>query len=221
LPDPTTPTGRSDFQWQLQKIWEDPQVRRLALARTRDPEVAQEALQEAYYAVARVRNTDEIRDLKGYFCRVLIRKTNSLLGLPRDISVEDIDGLADAPHCRTGGEPLPPPFDEGVCSDLDMEILLSRFAAQRAGLSRAVPGRSADPRRYRDVIVAIAERVLVSIARRDVSDADGEPALTAAYPEWFAEPELPAGNLYQRFSRARADVRSLLQGIISRDDLLP
>lgn len=216
MPNPTTPAGRPDYQRQLREIWEDPQVRRLARARAQDPEVAQDALQEAYYAVARVKKPDEIRDLKGYFCTVLIRKINDMLGRSRDIPVDDIDGQADAHQDRTGA-----PFEDMACSDLRTEIWLGRLAAQREALTRAVPRRSADPARYRDVIVAIAGRVLVSIARRDVSDADVDSSLIAAYPEWFAEPGLGPGNAYQRFSRARADIRTLLRGIVSRDELLP
>jgi hypothetical protein len=178
--------------------------------------VAQDALQEAYYAVARIKKPDEIRDLKGYFCAVLIRKINGMLGQSRDIPVDDIDGEADAHRCPTGV-----PVEDMVCSDLRTEILLGRLTAQREALTRAVPRRSADSARYGRVIVAITGRVLVSIARRDVSDADVDSALITAYPEWFAEAGLAAGNAYQRFSRARADIRTLLQSIISRDDLLP
>jgi hypothetical protein len=183
--------------------------------------VAQDALQEAYYAVARIRNPDEVKDLKGYFCTVLIHKIHGLLGQSKGIPVDNIDGLADAHQGQAGCEPLPPPLEEKVCSDLLTETLLGRLAAQREALTRKVPGRSADPGRYRDVIVAIARLVLISIARRDVSDADGDSALIAMYPEWFAEPRLAPGNAYQRFSRARADVRSVLRSFISPDDLFP
>jgi DNA-directed RNA polymerase specialized sigma24 family protein len=220
VPDPTTAAGQHDFQRKLTEIWEDPQVRRIARAYARDTEVAQDALQEAFYAVARHKHPDEIRDLNGYFCAVLIRKVKTLLGQPIGIPVEDINTLADASAGRAGGEPLPWSVEETVCSDLQTEILLGRLAAQRRALSRAVPGRSANASRYRDTIFATAELVLVSIAKRDVSDADGNASLVAAYPEWFAEPGLATVNAYQRFSRARADVKSLLRSIVSLDDLL-
>ena len=55
----------------------------------------------------------------------------------------------------------------------------------------------------------------------DVSDADSNSELIAAYPEWFAEPGCAENARHQRFCRARADVRHLLSTIVSRDDLYP
>jgi hypothetical protein len=75
--------------------------------------------------------------------------------------------------------------------------------------------------RYSELIVSVAERVLRSIVKADVCDADGNPALRAAYPEWFADDDGTADNAHQRFSRARADVRGLLRAIVSRNDLYP
>ena len=48
----TTPAGQSDYLQQLVTIREDPQVKDLARRRAGDPDVAQDALQETYYAMA-------------------------------------------------------------------------------------------------------------------------------------------------------------------------
>jgi len=219
MPNPPTPTGqRLEFQRRLQEIWEDPQVRRLARSRARDFEMAQDALQEAYCSVARVNDPDGINDLKAYFCKVLIHVIKRLLGQLREVPEDDFESLSDARQGRIGAESPPLPFDEAVCGDLHAMSLLDRFAAQCETLTRAVPGRSADPARYRDVIVAVAGSLLRSIARGDVSEADGDQALIAVYPEWFAEQGPTADNAYQRFSRARGDIRKILQTIVDRDE---
>ena len=67
--------------------------------------------------------------------------------------------------------------------------------------------------------MSVAEQVLRSIVAADMCDADSNQALRVAYPEWFAEHGGKVGNAHQRFSRARADVRSLLRVIVNRDDL--
>jgi hypothetical protein len=169
--------------------------------------------------MARIKDPARIEDLRAYFCRVLIRVINALRGQLSAILPDDLAGLADAGRCEACGPVLPRPVDEAVAADLIARGWLERFAAERASLAGAVPGRSPDPGRYRQVIVSVAERVLRAIVTADICDADGNPALRAAYPEWFAGDSAKAGNAYQRFSRARDDVRSLLRAIISRDDL--
>jgi hypothetical protein len=96
---------------------------------------------------------------------------------------------------------------------------LERISAQHADLEAEVAGRSRRPDRYRSVVVAIAGQVLCAVLSGDVSDADFDESLRTAYPEWFAEEGAEPDNLYQRFSRARADVRAVLKIIISRDEL--
>lgn len=98
-----------------------------------------------------------------------------------------------------------------------------RFTAQRAHLVRKVPGRSPDPSRYRNLIVSVAERVLLPLVSGEVSnvDADANQALSAAYQEWFAEEGVATGIGHQRFSLARADVRRVLRCIARSADRLP
>jgi DNA-directed RNA polymerase specialized sigma24 family protein len=220
LTSSTSPAGQDDFHERLRAIWEDPQVRKRAGSWARDPELAQDALQEAFYAVARVKDPDEIRDLRAYFWTAVMNAIRGHHRHARDIPQDDVVRLADAQQGRRGVESFAEPFEEAVCTGLQTEILLARFAAQRAALTRAIPGRSGDPARYRDVLATAAGLVLLSIAKTDVCDADGDSALAAAYPEWFAEEGLTADNAYQRFSRARADIRKILQTIVKRDELL-
>ena len=66
--------------------------------------------------------------------------------------------------------PAPPrPFDETVGTRLVAQTWLERFAAQRERSRAAVAGRSSDPDRYRNLIVAVSEQVLRAILDGDVS----------------------------------------------------
>lgn len=83
-----------------------------------------------------------------------------------------------------------------------------------------MPGRSPDPARYRDVIAATTNKMLLAIVAGDsFSDVDPKRALRAAYPEWFAEEGVAVSNIQQRFARGCADVVSLLQSVVRRDEI--
>jgi hypothetical protein len=169
--------------------------------------------------MARIKDPSGIEDLRAYFCRVLIRVINALRGQLGAILPDDLAALIDAGQGNARGQPVPRPVDEAVAANLLAQSWLGRFAAERGSLAAAVPGRSSDPDRYRQVIVSVAEQVLRAIVTADVCDADGDPALRTAYPEWFAGNGCRVDNAYQRFSRARADVHTLLRAIVSREDL--
>jgi DNA-directed RNA polymerase specialized sigma24 family protein len=212
MPDIQNPEWRAAFLQKLLEIREDPEVRRLSRRRAGDPALAEDALQEAYCAVADVKRPELIEDLRRYFCRVLINKVKHLRGELRAALVEDFENLADA---RQDDPAMPPPVDQTVVR----QAWLDRVTAQQTDLAARVPGRSSHPDRYRSVIVAITGQLLGTILAGAVSDADTDVALRAAYPEWFAEDEAKTDNLYQRLSRARTDVRALLKFVISRDEL--
>jgi hypothetical protein len=218
----TTPDGRRDFQHDLLAILDDPKVRSLARRRAGDPELAMDALQAAYCAVAGVEDPSAIRNLKAYFSQVLTREVYRLLGQFGAMLVQDFTSVADAHQGRPGGhQPIPQSVAETVSTHLLTEAWLEPFKIRRGELAAIVPSRSPDSGRYRDVIVTVAERVLCRIIAGDISDADYNTPLSAAYPQWFDAPRCAENARHQRFRRARADVRDLLRTIINRDDLNP
>jgi DNA-directed RNA polymerase specialized sigma24 family protein len=215
-----TPAGRPEFLEELLAVRDDPKVESFALALARDPELARDALDETYCAVARVRNPECIEDLRAYFCRTLRRVVNKLRNQLGATLVEDFGRVAEAHQDTPGCHPLPPPpIAETVSSGLLAQNWLEPFAADPEELASRVASRSPRPVHYQGVIVAVSGRVLVAIVTGDVCDADSNAALCADYPEWFAEPGCTENTLHQRLSRARADVRALLRTIISRRDL--
>lgn len=214
--------GEPEFLQQLLAIRNDPKIKRLALARAGDPDLARDALNQAYCAVALVRDPAKIRNLRAYYCRTLINAVNELRYQLKASLPEDFDRVAETRQDESGCHPLPPrPLDETVSMELLFHSWLKPFVAQRGELAARVPGRSPDPDRYRSAVVSVAERVLLSIVTGDISNADSNPALRAVYLEWFAEPGCAENTCHQRFCRARADVRGLLRTIVSRDDLYP
>ena len=220
MPNHNPPDPRPGFLLELQDIREDPEVKQLALRRARNRELAEDALQEAYWAVARVADPAAIRDLRAYFRQVLIREVYHLTGQLGATVVEDLTGLLDTRQSKADNRAdAPRPVFDTVCTNLLAKKALTCVTRQRARLTSEVPGRSPDPDRYRAVIVTVAERVIRTIIIGDVSNADHNAALRTAYPEWFAERGRTEETYHQRFSRARADVRTLLKQMISRDDL--
>jgi hypothetical protein len=216
----TTASDRPDFQQELLAIREDPDVRSLALRRAKSPEVAEDALQTAFYAVSRIPNPGAIEDLRAYFCRVLIREVYRELGQLQATAMEDFTGLADRRQSRPGSSlPAPRPFPEEVSIRLLGRGWLGIFTARRGELAASVPRRSRDPVRYQRLIVRVAEHVLMTILG-DNADADINAALRRGYAEWFAARSSGENARHQRLLRARADVCALLKSIVERGDLI-
>ena len=222
LASTTSPDGqRREFLRELLEIRQDPLVESLARRRAGAPDLAEDALQEAYYAIATTKNPEKISNLRAYFCRVLTRKAAELGGQLATHPADDVADLADLRHDMLVRQQPAPPVDEAVSRRILAATWLKRFVVQRASLVGNVPGRSPDPVRYRHLIVAVAERMLWSMVSGDISDADSNWNLSAAYPEWFTGQGCAAGNGYQRFSRARADVVGVLRLVVRRVEVLP
>lgn len=219
LPSSSIPAdGWSDFLEQLTTIREDPKVKNLARSRAGNFGLAEDALQEAYYTVARLENPERIVDLRAYYCRVLLRSIHRLRSQLGAILIEDFEIVADACQRKPEGEPPSLAFDEAVGSHLLIQGFLGYLMAHRTALSCTVPGRSPDLARYRDVIVTVVERMLHASVVGGLSDAEQNLAFRTLYPQWFAEAGVAIDNIHQRSSRARVDVCRLLLETVRRCD---
>ena len=215
----TASDSQPDFQHELLTIREDPDVRSLALRKAKSLEVAEDALQSAYYAVSRVKNPERIEDVRAYFCSVLIREVYRELGQLQAIQGDFAD-LVDRRQSRLGsGSPALRSFSDEVNIRLLGQGWLAAFNARRRELAARVPHRSPDPVRYQQLIVRIAGHVLRAILREN-DDVDLNAVLRGGYAEWFAAPSSTQNTRHQRLLRARADVCALLQTIIERGDLI-
>lgn len=207
------------FFEDLQRVRQEPAVRRLAQVRARDRELAEDALQQTYYNVARAAS-ENIRDLPAFFCTALIREIARLRSRLAPIPVEDIDTVPDHQHV-----PTPPAHDasshvdDEVCSRLLAQTLLARLEKHHHPLMAAVPGRSPDHQKYRSAIAVASGRILRLLLTGYVAPVDWNVVLKDEYPQFFDEPELARDAKDQRLSRARCDVRSMLKKIVSRTDL--
>ena len=204
---------------RLALIRQDPQIRAYARRRAYgDADRAEDGLQAAFVNVATVKHPERIRDLRAYFLRALRNEILGQCALPRPVQPEDLEDVMDRGAAVCG--PVPPwPIDEAVGSSLLAESMLKRLRHERDCLLATIPARSDDPSRYRDVIYDAAVQIVRDEGNGEASDADSNEAFRAAYPEYFAQSGVAANLLHQRFSRARADVRALLQTVIHRDEL--
>ncbi len=206
-----------EFPLELLAIWQDPEVRRLAAHRAGDPDLAQDALMQAVCAVARVGDLTRITDLKAYFCRVLINEVYHLRGQLAAARPCDPATLAAMSDAGTSA----PPSGEQAVTRLLARTWLDQFRAQRVHLRAAVPGRSRQRARYRELIVETAEHILRAALDGNISWADCNEALQAAIPDWFGQPGSAENTCHKHLSRARHDIQDVLQAVVSRDQLLP
>lgn len=151
MPSTTAPEDRTDFLCELVAIREDPDVWRFALRRAGARDLAEDALESAYCAIARVRDPAAINDLRKYYCRTVTNEIYRLRGQLGASLVEDFEDVADTRQDRSGCGPVSPrPVDETVCTSVQGQAWRDRFAARRDQLRADVAGRSDDPERYRD-----------------------------------------------------------------------
>ena len=203
------------FLDDLAELVEDPEIRRLALRRARNQNLAEDALQETYRTVAQTGNPEAIEDLRKFFCKSLIRTIGRQFTVAAPIPAEDIDAIADT--CQNSGTPSSDSVEEEVHLRILAEVAFTRLDRDRGGLMARIPARSDDPYLYRCAILAAAVTILYLLLRGPVTTADWNSALRSAYPQWCDEPGLASDAAYQRLSRARADVQFLLRVLLPWD----
>lgn len=210
------------FHDDLRRIVADPEVRRLAERRAGCRELAEDALHETYWAVARTGNPADIRDLGAFFRTSLIREINRQRTRPAPIPTHDIEGLSDRRQVRAPHAPGTPPASvEGQAGlRILVQAVLARLKTTPEGLAVLIPARSDDANRYRDAIIGAAITILSLLLEGYVAPADWNAALRAAYPQWCDEPGLARDASDKRLSRARRDVQDLLRALFPpRDEL--
>jgi DNA-directed RNA polymerase specialized sigma24 family protein len=207
------------FLDDLAELVEDPAVRSLAERRARSRELAEDALQETFRAVAHTQYPEAIQDLRAFFCRSLMREISHQLARPVPILTEDIGAISDRHQGLTCSSGTSPPAS--VTSEAHLRLLAevahTRFERDRGELMALVPERSSDPRRYRSTIIAAARTILRLLFEGHVTSADWNVVLKAEYPQWCDEPELAHDAIHQRLSRARGDIQLLFQAILPKD----
>jgi DNA-directed RNA polymerase specialized sigma24 family protein len=215
--DSTDPADRlAAAHRRLLEIWQDPQVRGYARRCAGDRDVADDALQSTYYAVARLKHLVEIENLKAYFYRVLRREIVSERAELGAVLLEDFPRAAEysqsdsrVPDESSEG------FEDAACTSVQFWYLRKELIADRDKMLASVSARSADRSRYREVIYAAASQILSAGMKGEASEADSIEAFRESYPEYFAQSGVAANTCHQRFLRARADVRALLQAVAS------
>jgi DNA-directed RNA polymerase specialized sigma24 family protein len=200
----------------LLAILQDPRTKRYALRYAGHPEVAEDALQSTYCAMARLNSLEQIDNLRAYVYRVLVHEVYRERGQLGAALVDDFVSVAETRQDAAGSQPS---TEEAACTSLQGRALLQRLADQRDCLMAAVPARSDDPDRYRTVIYAAAEQALRDAINADPGEADTNRAFRAAWPEYFGPSGAAANTCHQRFRRARTDVRAMLQAVVGRDEL--
>jgi hypothetical protein len=207
------------FLDDLAKLVEDPAIRRLAERRARSRELAEDALQDTFHAVARTRHPEAINDLRAFFCKSLIHAIYRQLALSAPVPAEDIAAIADRYQglAPASGTSSPASVASEVYLRLLAEAALTRLERDRGELMAMIPARSGDPLRYQSAILAAAATILPLLFEGAVTSADWNAVLKSAYPQWCDEPGLIGDVMHQRLSRARGDVQLLLRAILPRE----
>jgi len=199
---------------RLLELWQDPQVRGYARRCAGDHEVADDALQSTYYAMARLKHLAEIENMKAYFYQVLRREIVRERGELGAALIEDFAREADDRQLDARALDGPSAgFEDDLCTSVQCWYLHKQLLAERDKLLASVPGRSPNNVRYREVVYAAAEAILSAGMRGEPSEADSIEAFRVSYAEYFAQPGAAVNTCHQRFVRARADVRALLQAL--------
>ena len=218
--DPTG--GLTDAHQRLVQVWADPQIKRLAQRHARDPQLADDALQSTYYALARLKHLDQIENMRAYFCRVLVQQVHRESAQLGAALVEDFAFVADVRGSVTdSGFASSTGFEDAACFSVQAWSWRKRLIRRRNELMARVPGRSDKPSRYRAVIYGTVEEILRAGISNEASEADRNEAFVAAYPEYFDQPGASRATCHQRFCRARMDIDGLLRAVADYEDSGP
>ena len=215
--DPASaPRPPSAFQQELVSIRHDPKVIVLALRWAGRRDLADDALQTAYYRVASVPHPERIVNLRAYFRRVLRNEVTGLYAVSPPLPLAEAHSLGPVQPIGSGPEPA---VDDQACRSVLLKLWLTRYAGRRGQLAATLPCRSADLARYREVIHTAGKQVLLGQLSLEAGDPAFPKVLRVAYPAYFADPAAPPNTLHQRISRARDDIKALLRTIVNRDEL--
>jgi Sigma-70 region 2 len=207
------------FLEELAQEEQRPEIRSLARRRAGSRELAEDALQETYLAVSRIR-PESIKDLRAYFRQALIneiRKQHSRMtpGLTGDVATTvEMD---QQPVSRADDRQSP--VEEEAEQRLLAEELLNRLERDRGQLLASIAKRSSDWIKYRCAIIAAAKTIMQLLWTGRVTTQDWNTALRSEYPEWFDQAGIACDAACQRLCRGRRDAKSLLRLVVPEDEL--
>jgi hypothetical protein len=194
---------------ELTAIRADPGMRRQAQRLAGD--LAEDLLQQTWYIVALASARKPIERLGGYFYRVMV---NAAKRMREDVARHGIpvDDPVAAAGAR-GRELAAVSAEDAALGPLLADARRESLRRRRAELRLRIPASSRDPNRYRDVILATAGALLA--ADGPASRPEVNAALVAAYPEWFAAPDVATATRCQRRIRGREDVWRVLKAVLA------
>ena len=205
------PAGSGGYE-ELAAIAYDPGMRRAAWRLAGG--MADDLLQETWYAMARTAARESIENPRGYFYKTMVNTWRHLRqdlarhGIPAD----DLDAAAGAANGM-------PSAEHDALGRLDAADRRGRLRARRAEFWLTIPPYSPNPYRYRGVVMTVAEAAVAGDG--PVSRSELNEALVTAYPEWFGAPDVKPGTLQQRRCRARQAIWRLLAAVLGPEDLRP
>jgi hypothetical protein len=109
-------------------------------------------------------------------------------------------------------------IDELVELRILCDVWLARLISYHEQFEATVPRRSHSHHQYRHAIVAVAKQLIWAAIYERTQDTISD-LLKAAYPGWLDEPGVTSHALYTRMSRARRDLRELLQTVVRPEEL--
>jgi DNA-directed RNA polymerase specialized sigma24 family protein len=193
---------------ELTAIVADPRMR--WWARRLAGDLAEDLLQETWYAVTRASARRTIDNPRAYFSRVMV---NGAKRMREDIARQGVpvDDPVAAAGPRRGRELAAVSAEDDALLRLVNAARRELLRRRQAELRRGIPACSQDPNRYRDVILDLVGQMLADDG--PVSRAEVNAALIAAYPEWFDPPDVAVATKYQRRCRGRDDIRRMLAAV--------